>query len=958
MGMADVDLPPGLDFAGVNTWLLMRYLRDQATPDAVERVLVAAEETRTEAELFDLATWSSYEQFRRLLVATASVCGGDAVLEKAAGSGLADPSMPEMTAMLQSLGSPEALLAMISESGGGALAPVLAFEGREVGPAEWVVRERFLGHRPFREYCAWAAGLYANIPALFGMRAQVTKEACACDGAPACEYRIRWSPDDPSAAAEYFETRVQLLTARLEGLQQMVGDLVSDDDLEDVLTRVVVSAARTISAPVFVLALDALLSADRCVYAAGVDDDQAGLLAAELLAGDHADDESHLVVEVQSNRHRYGLLAAINPAGRFFPQERVVLQVYARLVAAALDSAAAVADARRQARSARALLELSNALAAIANADEMAAHIAQAVTAAIECDRAAVILFEPNALTGRVVAAYGYSTAADLRLRAMEVPVAKVAGDVAVSVWDRTTAATRDTLSQLMEELGSSAVATIPIVVDGEAVGLVVADVIDRPERLLHDPDMSARLRGLASQAAIAIGNSRLVERIRHQALHDSLTGLPNRALILDRVEQMLVRSRRNGTECAALFIDLDGFKQVNDTLGHEAGDRLLQSVAARLLATLREADTIARLGGDEFVVLVEGGSPTGSPEFVAERLLEVLREPFEITDTNRGPLRITASIGIASGGNTATNLLRDADIALYEAKTAGRDRFVTFRHEMHDAVEDRLTLELDLRAASERGEFFLVYQPIFDLENGRVLGLEALLRWNHPTRGIVQPDSFIPLLEETKQIIQVGQWVMTEACRQAAEWHLDEREMYMSVNVSARQLDDHNLVEYLSTALASAGLDPAALVIEITETAIMRDANATARQLNAVKALGISIAIDDFGTGYSSIAYLRQFPVDILKIDRSFITPIGGAQSSESEALLHTLVQLGKQLGLKTLAEGIEEHNQFAQLQQEQCDSGQGFIFARPLAAAAVEDFLTALPNLELAQKLSHLAR
>jgi diguanylate cyclase (GGDEF)-like protein len=943
--MADSDLPPGLHFAGVNTWMLMRYLRAHAGAEVVAQVLADAGETRTEEDLLDLATWSSYDQFRRLLEATAAICG-TATLTSASSGGLSDPSMPEMTAMLQSLGSPEALLEMTTQSGGAGLAPVLGFGGAAVGSTEWVVREWFLdGLAPFPEYCSWAAGLYANIPALFGLRAEVTKEACQCDGAPACEYRIRWFPEDESAEAEYLETRIQVLTARLEGLQQTVGDLVSDDDLERVLARIVVSAARTISAPMFVLALEELPAADKRVYAAGIDDAEAEKVAGELLARDHEDDESRLVVEVQSNRRRYGRLAALNPGGRFFPQERIVLQVYARLVAAALDSAAALEDARRQAQTARALLELSNALADIGSADEMAAHIARAVTAVIGCDRAAVILFEPNSPIGRVVATQGYDGADEAKLRALDVPVAGIRSEDAANVWDRAGAEGRGTLARLMDEVGSAAVATIPIVIDGEPVGLVVGDVVDRPDRLCKSREIGDRLRGLASQATIAIRNARLLENIRHQALHDSLTGLPNRSLIIDRVEQMLARARRVGTECAALFIDLDGFKQVNDTLGHETGDRLLQSVSARLSATLREADTIARLGGDEFVVLVEGSSPTGSPEFVAERLLEVLREPFEIDNATHGPLRITASIGIAFGGTgSATDLLRDADIALYEAKTAGRDRFVTFRSEMQTAVEDRLTLELDLRAATERGEFFLLYQPIFDLENGRVLGVEALLRWNHPTRGIVQPDTFIPLLEDTKQIVQVGHWVLTEACRQAAEWRLPERDMYVSVNVSARQLDDEFLVDDLRAALDAAGLDPSALVIEITETAIMRDADATARQLHKVKALGVSVAIDDFGTGYSSLAYLRRFPVDILKIDRSFVSPIG--ESVESKALLHTLVQLGKQLGLKTLAEGIEQHDQYFQLQQEQCDSGQGFIFARPLAAAAIPDFLASLPH------------
>ncbi len=942
----EADLSPGLHFAGVNTWLLMRYLRDHAGAEGVVRVLHDAAETRTGDELFDLATWSSYDQFRRLLEVTANSFGTAAV-ERAAAGGLTDPSMPEMTAMLQSLGSPEALLAMITDSGGAGLAPVVGLEGHQVEANEYVVREWFVpGFEPFPEYCAWAAGLYSNIPTMFGMRAEVVKTACACDGADACEYHVRWFPDDETVDASNFEARILLLTAQLEALQQTVNDLVSDDDLERVLARIVVSAARTISAPGFVLALEALPAADKHVYAMGISDDEAERLAREVLANEHAVDECKLVVEVQSTRRRYGRLAALTPAGRYFPQERVVLQAYARLVAAALDSASALEDARRQAQTAGALLELSNSLAEITTVDDMAAQIARAVPAVLGCDRSAVILFEPGAAIGRVVATRGYEPADELRLRSMDVPVALIsADDVAVHVWDRCSGAGRATLSQLMDELESVAVATVPIVIENEAVGLVVADVVDRPERLTAATDATYRLRGLASQAAIAIRNARLLESIRHQALHDSLTGLPNRTLILDRVDQMLARARRRHADCAALFIDLDGFKHVNDTLGHEAGDQLLRSVAARLSATLREADTIARLGGDEFVVLVESTTATGGPEFVAERLLEVLREPFEIEEPSRSTLRVTASIGIAFGSqSSATDLLRDADIALYEAKTAGKDRFVTFRREMQVAVEDRLTLELDLRAAIEHKEFFLLFQPIFDLDSGRVLGFEALVRWNHPRDGVVQPDTFIPVLEETQQIVDVGRWILHEACRQAAEWRLAERGMYVSVNVSARQLDGEHLVADLNSAMAAAGLDPSALVIEITETAIMRDANATARQLRAVKALGVNVAIDDFGTGYSSLAYLRQFPVDILKIDRSFITPI--TDSTESKALLHTLVQLGKQLGLKTLAEGIEQHDQFCQLQQEQCDSGQGFMFARPLAATAVEDFLEGLPQ------------
>ena len=307
--------------------------------------------------------------------------------------------------------------------------------------------------------------------------------------------------------------------------------------------------------------------------------------------------------------------------------------------------------------------------------------------------------------------------------------------------------------------------------------------------------------------------------------------------------------------------------------------------------------------------------------------------------------MRITASIGIAHGNRiSATDLLRDADIALYEAKAAGRDRYVTFRREMQAAVEDRLTLELDLRGALERGEYFLVYQPIFELESGRVLGVEALLRWNHPERGVVAARRVHPAArgdEADRRRRALGDRGGLPPGRRNGAWP-NATCTCRSTSPPASSTATTSSPD-LRSALETTGLPPSALVIELTETAIMHDAESTARQLRAIKELGVGVAIDDFGTGYSSLAYLRQFPVDILKIDRSFVSAI--SDSAESSALIRTLVQLGKQLGLKTLAEGIEQHDQFCQLQQEECDSGQGFMFARPLAADAVETFLAELP-------------
>jgi diguanylate cyclase (GGDEF)-like protein len=432
--------------------------------------------------------------------------------------------------------------------------------------------------------------------------------------------------------------------------------------------------------------------------------------------------------------------------------------------------------------------------------------------------------------------------------------------------------------------------------------------------------------------------------QLRHQALHDALTGLPNRVLALDRAEQMLARARRQNTLMAALYVDIDGFKHVNDSFGHAAGDELLRTVAARLKTVIRGADTAARLGGDEFIVLVESTMDAG-PELVAERLLEALRRPYEVSGRMGRRLSLTASIGICSGvrGN-ADELLRDADLALYQAKANGRNCYALFESSMQAASQERLTLEMDLAEALEGNQLFLLYQPMFDLQSEAVTGVEALIRWAHPARGTIAPDEFIPIAEQSGLIVPIGRWVLGEACRQAAGWQREGHPLEISVNVSARQLDADDLLDDVRAALAASGLDPALLTIEVTETTIMRDATATAARLRSLKDVGVRIAIDDFGTGYSSLGHLRQFPADILKIDRSFM---GGVNDTkESAALIHTIIQLGEALGIDTLAEGIEEQVQLETLRSEQCRYGQGFLLSRPIEPAGVERLLDAAPS------------
>jgi diguanylate cyclase (GGDEF)-like protein/PAS domain S-box-containing protein len=507
---------------------------------------------------------------------------------------------------------------------------------------------------------------------------------------------------------------------------------------------------------------------------------------------------------------------------------------------------------------------------------------------------------------------------------------------------------------RLVEIVGETSARQIQIAVDAvlDRPGAVTTIEVQLPHfdrinrlaeititNLLDDPYVG----GLVFNTRDVNEEKRLQDQLRHEAYHDALTGLVNRAQFRERLAAAVDRE-----EVSVLFLDLDGFKQVNDILGHAAGDQLLVQVAARLLVAVPPPHTVARLGGDEFGVIVASPGARAVAEALAARILEHLDEPFRIDGTD---LRVGAGIGLASAADATDveQLQRNADLAMYKAKEAGGGVYVAYQPAMHDALVQRLSLADDLRHALDRDELVLHYQPTVRLSTGEITGFEALVRWQHPTRGLVPPLDFIGVAESTGLIVPLGRWVLAEACRQAVAWN---RPLRMAVNVSARQLESGDLAATLAEVLAETGMPADRLCLEMTESVMLTDTDENLARVVRLKALGIQLAMDDFGTGYSSLAYLRRFPMDVLKIDRSFVDRLGG--EAEDETLVRTIVGLGRRFGMDTVAEGIENAAQLATLREMGCDLGQGYLLSRPLPSAEAGALLDSRNFLEYATSAS----
>ncbi len=459
-------------------------------------------------------------------------------------------------------------------------------------------------------------------------------------------------------------------------------------------------------------------------------------------------------------------------------------------------------------------------------------------------------------------------------------------------------------------------VSTSPVIVDGSVSSLAIV------------------VRDLSEQ-------KRAEAQLVHHGLHDALTGLANRVMFTDRLEQAVARRNRNGSTFAVLFIDLDRFKTVNDTLGHTAGDQLLMQAAARMQLELRELDTVARLGGDEFVVLCEDIEGVHHATDIAQRIADALRDPFALGNDT---VQVGASIGVVLSNDdltTADSILSNADIAMYRAKDNGRNRIELFDTTMQEWVTNQNALEADLRLALPGDELRVFYQPTVTAESGEICGFEALLRWERPGFGLVAPDDFIPIAEESGLIVGIGQWVLEQACRNAANWALrwPHKRIGVAVNVSSRQLKEGNFREVVANVLAYTRLDPDLLTLELTESTIIEDTIDTAALLAELRDLGVHIALDDVGTGYASLTYLRSFPFDVLKIDRSFVQSIG--TDRDDTAIVAAVLALARNLNLTVVAEGVEDHQQLAVLLQLQCARLQGYLFSRPRPLNEVEGLI-----------------
>jgi diguanylate cyclase (GGDEF)-like protein len=767
---------------------------------------------------------------------------------------------------------------------------------------------------------------------------------------------------------------------RLEEVFSTASDLLSIEDLGELLDSIMRRAAGAVNAPRYLLVVRTALDEPIQLHHHGFSGPEAQVLAAELWK-EHPDDAggSHLIVDIASSRQSYGRLAAVYPPGlRFMAREREIFSLYANYAATALDLVTALAESRRSNATARALLDFSRALSRVGTSEEVSQTLADTVVAVVGCERASVLLWDPveqslvfKAVSGGAVdrgppgpqvAEPNAEGVADYR-SGEGAPEAEAEADV-VSISPTDTSmvshlmASRDIividrtvndpfLLSILERYGSAMNVMAPLFSDEEFLGVVSADFLHTPATdPRQDRNLTERLRALADQSVTAFQNAWLLEQVGHLAWHDALTGLPNRRLLEDRVDQELERAKRVKERSTMFFVDLDRYKKVNDTFGHAAGDELIRQVAWRLREVVRRQDTVARLGGDEFAILLPGLAELDAISQLAERMLDSLRAPYVIEGNE---INTSASIGIATHpehGESYDELLSHADEAMYRSKNLGRDTFQIFSEDLAAGVLEDTQLKSDLHHALARNELFVLYQPYIDLQTNQVVGVEALVRWRHPVKGIMEPASFLPQAEESNLIVEIDEFVIKAAARQARQW-MDSGlgPLQVSVNISSRDLRHPGFALMVIAALADNGVPPERFEVEANEQVGVDETGVIRSTIDTLRAHGVRFAIDDVRSGALPIEQ-AAFPVSTLKIDHSFVQILG--PNEELSTLAEGIIGMAEGLGLDCVAEGVETHHQSRILLQRGCTTAQGFFFSPPLLPGDVERMIQAYPVAE----------
>ena len=985
--------------SGAVVAVLMGRVRAQGGDIGVAQALALAGDDRPFSTLADLNSWTTPSEAVALFNAAALVTEdgligihvGEELLYRSDGT--------DFVSRLWALGSPEAALKHVSalighfETESEAVALEVAADHALIQLSPRSARTRHA------HLCEMTRGLLTQVPALYGLGPAVVSETeCAARGGRFCLYALSWedpadrewtdpapeSPDgatlprvvgvggtagrqddpeagppplDPAYSADRsvaeLRGEVDRMRVLLEGAFDTAAELLRDDP-QSLLTQIAAGADAVVSADRYLLMVRVRPEAPLQLHFRGLDAEEAQRVAAELWR-EHPDDDdgSRLIVDITTPQRLYGRLAVIRPPEKTHPSsESKSLRLYAEYAAITLDVFGALTDATQSDATTRTLLAFSEAVSRVTTPAELVTVVANAVPTVTDCDHATVYLRAPEggrlllaaASEGREVHPEGVDEQATISPDAATVE--EMARRRQVLVLD---ASTEDPMLRTLLEQSQATVAVLaPLVANGELLGVITANFDhDAPVTVRH-AGLHERLSGVADQAATALQNLALLEKVSHMAWHDALTGLPNRRLFEDRVEQELVRSRRVGEPVCMFFVDLDHFKTVNDTLGHAAGDDLIRQVSQRLVDTVRRQDTVARVGGDEFAILLPGLSDQLSIDELAQRSLEAMSTPFDVFGEE---VATSASIGIAMApdhGDSYDELLSQADEAMYRAKSLGRNAFQMYSGSVVNSSRGRLavddsTLKADLIHALDHDEFLLLYQPYIDLRTTRVVGVEALIRWNHPTLGLLEPSSFISLAERSAIIVALDSWVLEQGCRQLRTW-LDRglRPLHLSVNLASRDLSDPELFDNISRTLTETGIDPSLLELEITERVVLDRFGPAKENIERLRRLGVRFTIDDFGTGNSSLSRIGSFPVSTLKIDQSFVQVLG--PDGDNNSLVSAIISMADRLGLACVAEGVETSLQSRMLLQRGCTTAQGYFFSPPLPARDIEQMMATI--------------